>query len=349
MNKSEERSRYFNPYKYLPYQRNFIMINSERTVGKTYSTQKFQLQKALDKGERFLYIVRTQKEKGQGVFADAYMKVINEQFPDFTFSFKSNKCYYDVNQDGSELVHVGTCVAISEANSTKRINYPRTKWGLFDEYILDSNRTSEYVDGWNEPNLLLKLYHTIDREEDYLTLFMMANTIKFYNPYHMHKAFSVDQTEVGKVFLSENIVFEHVEASDYLKQKKKKSKFLRMIEGTDYGDYSINGNYINDNESFIERRPGRSTLKFVFDAGDSAFGVWYNNKTGITYIDSCFDKNCPYWFTFNTYNLSENKIYVGGKSIYLIKWLGNQFKRGWVRWTNMEVKSKTIETIIKMC
>lgn len=348
MTVQEERNIYFNPYKYLPYQRNFILIDSERTIGKTYSIQKFLINKALKKHERFIYIVRTQKEKSQKVFADAFSKVLIEQFPDYIFRFSGNKCYYDVDGDKSNLELIGICVALSEANSTKRINYPRIKWGLFDEYILDTKRTSEYITGFNEPNLLLKLYHTIDREEDYLTLFMCANTIQFYNPYHTHKAFNIPNTELNQIYLGDNVLYSHVEASKELKTKKSKSKFLNMIDNTEYGHYAINGVFVDDNESFIEKRSSGANLKMVFDSANTTFGVWYDTNKGLAYIDDKYNKNFPYWFTFDPLNITEGKTFAGDRKIYLCKWLGNMYKRGWIRWKNMEIKTKSLESILKM-
>lgn len=59
--------KYWNIKTYLPYQRNFNFINSERTIGKTYTAQGFFLERAINKGEETIYIVRTQDEKKNGV------------------------------------------------------------------------------------------------------------------------------------------------------------------------------------------------------------------------------------------------------------------------------------------
>lgn len=340
-----KKSIYFDPTKYLPYQRNFILINSERTVGKTYSTQKFQIERALDKAERFVYFVRTQQEKSTGVFQDAYSKVMMEQFPGYDFTFKSNHCFVELDDQQFEI---GVCMALSEANKAKRINYPKSRWGLFDEYILEEMTHSDYVSGWNEPNLFLKAYHTIDREQDYLTVFMLANTVEFYNPYHIHPAFNVPPTPIGEVWKSENVVYEHIEASEELKKKKKKSKFLRMIEGTEYGGYAIKGDFINDNDSFIASRTKKAKLQYNFDVGTETFGVWYDNDTGILYIDDVYDKNFSRWYTFDKNRMKEGKTLVVSKEIYILKWTGTMFRRGNVRWTKMEIKGKSLEGLRKI-
>ena len=343
-----KKSIYFNPNEFLPYQRNFILITSERTVGKTYSTQLFQLKRAIEKGERFIYFVRLQDEMKKGVFKNAYMKVVEEQFPDYDIKFTYNQCWLYSEEDDVEPRLLGVCMAISEANKQKRVNFPRCRWGLFDEYIIDEKNKNEYVTGWNEPILFLKAYHTIDREEDYLTVFMLANVIEFYNPYHLSPAFNIPPTEKGKIYLAENVLYKQVEASEELKQKKKQSKFLKMIQSTEYGQYSVKGEYSGDNIAFIEARTQRAKLKFNFDSVDNTYGVWYDENTGLVYIDDTFDKNFKLWYTFDPDDMDERKTLAVGKQIYLCKWLGNRFKRGQIRWKNMDVKNKSLMAIKRM-
>lgn len=343
----KQKSIYFDPYKYLPYQRNFIMVASERTIGKTYSTQLFQLNRFLKYGERFLYIVRYEDEKKTGVFANAYSKVIMEQFNEDEWIFRSNLCYHkDLSNDTETLA--GVCVAISGANKTKRINYPSCRWGMFDEYIVEDMKNTDYVGGWNEPNLLLKTYHTIDRENDYLTVFMLANTIKFYNPYHMHKAFRVQNVKTGEIYLGENVLYTKIEASKELKEKKKKSKFLRMIEGTEYGDYAINGEFINDNDSMLMKRPDRAKLKFNLDVDEGTVGIWWDVDSGLVFVDNKFNPNNTLWYTMNVDRMNESKILIKGKEAHMIKWMGGMYKRGNLRWTSMKVKERSFRTISRL-
>ena len=58
---------HWNIYEILPFQRNFNLINGERSLGKTYTCQMFVLDKCIQKGLEFVYIVRTQDEKKNGV------------------------------------------------------------------------------------------------------------------------------------------------------------------------------------------------------------------------------------------------------------------------------------------
>lgn len=339
---------YWNVKKYLPYQRCFNLINSERSIGKTYTTQGFFLERAIEKGEEFIYIVRTQDEKEKGVFGKAFEKVCIKEFPSKDIQFTKDECYLkieDLETDTAEKITLGYCIALSEATKSKKMNFPNVKWLMFDEYIVDEKEVRSYVGGWNEPDLLLKIYHTVDRERDYVVCFLLANNITFYNPYHMHPAFKIPHVQKDKIWKSDNVLFHWVSASLELKEQKSKCKFLKMIEGTDYGAYSKDGVYINDNLNFILNRTAESRYVFTIVYQGEVFGVWQDNRIGIIFIDYKIDGSCPLKYAFTLDDHSENTLLTKNKNNNLLKWLSTNFKRGNVRYVSMELKVKFEEAI----
>lgn len=338
--------KYWNIKKYLPYQRNFNFIDSERSIGKTYTTLGYFFERALTKGEQFVYIVRTQDDRKEGALSEACSKVILKEYPEYKFKFSSKTV--GLMEGKNEVLTLGYCIALSEANSKKRLNLPNVRWLIFDEYIVDEKDSRAYVQGWREPELFLKLYHTIDREEDRVTCFLLANNISFYNPYHLHPAFNIPKTPKNQIWKNENVLYHWTEATEQLKAEKKSSKFLRMIEGTEYGDYAINGNFVNDDDTLVEKRTGSSQLEFIFYANQNIFGVWYDRKLGKVYIDNKYNANCPFKYTFDLSCKDVNAILIKGKTIPYIKWLGTQFRQKQVRFSNQEVYAKTFEFLYKI-
>jgi hypothetical protein len=339
---------YWNIKQYLPYQRCFNLINSERSIGKTYTTQGFFLERALEHGEEFVYIVRTQDEKEKGVFGKAFEKVCIKEYQGKNIQFTKEECVLKIeDEDGNTIDSdvLGHCIALSEATKSKKLNFPNVRWLMFDEYILDDKESRGYVTGWNEPDLLLKIYHTIDRERDYVICFLLANNITFYNPYHMHKAFNIPHTEKDKVWFNENVLFHWVSASLELKQKKSKCKFLKMIEGTDYGDYSKEGIYIGDNVNFIGDRTPNSRFVFTLSYKGDNFGVWQDNKIGLIFIDEKCDPSCPLKYALTLSDHTENTLLTKNRNNSLLVWLSTNFKRGNVRYSNMRLKVKCEEAI----
>lgn len=338
--------KYWNIKKYLPYQRNFNFIDSERSIGKTYTTQGFFLERSINKREEFIYFVRTQDEIKRGVFTDAFNKVLIAEFNEYEFKFKGRDLFYVPEENVG--IPLGHCIALSEANKNKRINIPNVYWGMFDEYIVDTKGTKEYIDGWNEPNLLLKIYHTIDREQDRLCMFFLSNSIQFYNPYHLHKAFNIPKTEKGKIWTSENVLYHWTEATKELKEEKKNSKFLRMIDGTEYGEYAVEGNFINDSETHIDKRSAGAVYRFAVYAQSRLFGVWFDYRNQTVFIDTKANLNMGRKYSFDLYCNDPEAYIVKGKEFNSMKWLGLMFKNRQVKFVNMEVKNILLEYLWRL-
>lgn len=340
--------KYWNIKQYLPYQRCFNLINSERTIGKTYTTQGFFLERAILKDEEFVYVVRTQDERNDGIFEKAFQKVVEKEFQDYQIEFTKNECFWVIEDENGETIEkktLGYCIALSEATKKKKINYPNVKWLMFDEYIVDEKERTAYVNGWSEPDLLLKIYHTIDRERDYVVCFLLANNITFYNPYHMHPAFNVPHVEKDKLWFNENVLFHWVSASLELKKEKAKCKFLRMIDKTDYGTYASAGEYINDNINFIMERTSKSKYVFTIEFEGEKFGIWQDIKEGLIFCDNKVDPSCRLIYALTLGDHNENTLLTKNRNNNLLMWLGTNFKRGNVRFASMPIKVRAEEAI----
>lgn len=328
---------HWNIYDILPYQRNFNLINSERSIGKTYTTQKFVLDKCIEKGCEFIYIVRTKTEKDKGVFADAYKKVIRNEFNNFSFEFTNENMFIE---EGENKRLLGYCLALSDNVNTKKLSFPNVKYMIFDEYIVEESKGDRYFTGWKEPDALLRLYHTVDREEDRVILFMLANTIKFQNPYHLHPAFKIPKIEKGKIWTSENVLFQYAKASTELKEKKASSKFVRMIQGTEYGDYANGGIYSYDDYSMIAERTDFSKYVMTLEYNGKSYGVWSDIKIGLIFIDNKVDPSCIFRFALTVSDHKENTMLTRANTSTHLKWLSKNYKFGNVRYCTPEIKER---------
>ncbi len=212
-------SKYWDINRILRYQRNFNFINGERSIGKTYTTQKWLFNKALTTGRQFVYLCRTKTDKFNKAFSEAFEKVLDKEFPDNDIVCDNENMY---SGEGDEKGRIGYCLALSEAPDVKKRSFPKVDYIMFDEYMLEREHNFKYVTGWHEPDLLLNIYHTIDRESDRVKVFCLGNTTEFYNPYHTHKAFNIPAVEKGKIWYSDNVLFQWAEKSEELKEEKSK-------------------------------------------------------------------------------------------------------------------------------
>lgn len=331
-------SKYFEPYKLLPYQRNFILVNGERSIGKTYSTLKWIYKQCKDKGVEFMYIVRTQDEKKNGVLKEAWAKVLANEYPQDEVEFTTEEMILEIDEIKQVM---GYCTALSEVVKIKKRSFPNVKYFIFDEYMLESKQSTQYYNGWKEPDALLSIYHTVDREEDRVICFMLGNNTSFYNPYHMHKAFNIpSNVKKGEMWMSENVLFYWAESSEELKEDKAKCKFLQMLEGTDYGTYAKDGEYIDDNYNLVEPLTNSSRYMFTFQYMGNQFGVYSDLKEGKVYVHDKIDPSCKFIYALTIDDHKENTSLSKGGNYTQLKWFADNFKAGNVRFTSMETKVK---------
>lgn len=321
---------YWNINDILPYQRNFNMINGERSIGKTYTTQKWVVDRCIKRDSQFVYIVRTQMEKKEGVFQKAFEKVELNEFRDHEFSWDTETLSID-----GELK--GFCIALSETQKFKKRSFPLVDYIIFDEYMIEEKSSARYISGWNEPDLLLSLYQTIDRDEDRVKVFMLGNNTSFYNPYHIHKAFNVKPIKRGGIWVGDNVLYQYAEATEYVKDVKEQSKFSKMIKGTKYGDYASDGKYIEDKETFLGVHDGNARYQFTIIVNGMKFGVYYGMEKGLMYISEKYDEKHPFVYALTLEDHSENvsltKIKRGG-----LVYFSKMIKMGLIRYESMLIR-----------
>lgn len=329
--------KHFDIFRILPYQRNFNLINGSRSIGKTYTVQTWVLQKCLERGKQFIYIVRTKTEKKQGAFQQAYEKVEMQEFPEHEFIWDTETLTIDGEQKG-------WCIALSEVQEIKKRSFPLVDYFIFDEYMIEEKANTRYVSGWNEPNLLLSLYQTVDRDDDRVKVFMLGNNTSFYNPYHLNGAFNIKPVKLGEIWTSENVLYYYAKESNFVKKQKEQSRFSKMINGTRYGDYATKGKYIEDSDEFIGKHSGNSKYQFTIKVNDNKFGVYYEPDTGLVYISEKVDETNPFVYALTLEDHSENVSLTKVKSGQ-VKMLSGWLKHGLVRYESMKVKKISERTL----
>lgn len=328
----------------LPYQRNFNFITGERSIGKTYTTLKYILKKCIFNNLEFIYICRTQREKESGILENAQQKVLNNEFKKDVFRFTESNGFLVKDRKPRLLSH---CLALSEASKIKKMSFPRVKYIIFDEYIIEKNSTAKYVNGYDEPDLFLSIYHTADRDEDRIICFLLGNMSTFYNPYHVHPAFNIPEIGKGQIWTSENVLYQNAVAKGTLKEQKEKSKFGRMIDDTKYGDFANKGINVDENNLLIEKMSGNPRYMFTIIYMSEYFGIFSDYKVGKVFISDKYDKTSNIVYALTLDDHSENTLLTKGSSSTMLSWLIKNYKLGNVRFTSPLIKSKA-ENFLKL-
>lgn len=325
---------YWDIKKILPYQRIFNFINGPREIGKTYSSLIWFIKQAITKNKQFIYVCRTQDEKKHGVLKRATEKVCKNEFPDLQITGDNQTLFLN-------KIPIAQCVALSEYKKIKKFSFPNAYYILMDEYMIE-DRYGGYVNGWNEPDLFLSLYQTIDRGEDRVKCFLLGNNTSFYNPYHLHPAFNIPFINPGEIWKSKTTLFQWAVPSQELTAHLNNLSFTKAVKNTNYGKYAIQGQYVNDNPAFIQPLTNKSKPLFSVFFNGVYYGIFQNLDYSFT-VSKKFDKNVIV-FTLSPNDMKENMILVKGKSIYLERFV-TFFKQSRVYFDSMTTKSKAIEWI----
>lgn len=333
---------YYSITKLFPFNRNFILVNSIRGFGKTYGAQAWLIDHWRKTGDEFILICRTQDEKKDGFLEKSLAKVFTKEFPDMEPVFSKGTA----TVEGSVMCY---CVALSESNKFKKIgNLPYVKYILFDEYVIEENSNDRYVGGWDEPEHLLRIYHTVDRDEDRVVCIMLANNISAYNPYHMHRAFRIPYTPPGKIYKSENVIFENALPTAKIKEKKQTSKFGRMIAATDYGKYANEGEYIND-KTYLVYPINKNECDYMFTLyyNGVAFGVWRARMDFYFYVSKSINPTCKMQFGVLRTDVTD-KVKLWDRAHPLCLSFIKNFRLGNLRFENMEIKKRFIDVLSRI-
>lgn len=329
---------HWNIYDILPYQRHFNFVNGIRSLGKTYTTQAFILEKCMKTGEEFMYVVRTQSEKKMGILGQAFQKVLEKEYPKLVVSCSTTRMFY-TGKEGDPEKSIGWCMALSEYYHVKRMSFPNVKYILFDEYALEDSPALRYFNGWREPDVFLNLYHTVDRDQNKVICFFLGNSTMFYNPYHMHDAFRVQNVEPGGIWMNKNVLYQRPLPSEKLQEKMSASEFDEMIKNTNYGSMAVKGNYGDDTVAFQlkDKLCGRYVCTIVYDG--NRFGIWNAVvEQGIVIVSDRIDPSCKTIFAFTIADHSEETTVATAATSSILKWVSHHFKTGNIRYTSPQVK-----------
>lgn len=328
---------YWDIHKILPYQRKFNFINGPRSIGKTYTALKYLIKTAIERDIEFAYVVRTQSEKKENALQFALEKVLTHEFSNLKFNANKDEVK---KADNNQVI--ARCIALSEAFKIKKRSYPRVKYIILDEYLLEPESVTRYVNGWNEPDLFLSIYHTIDRDENKVICFFLGNNIIFNNPYHIHPAFNIPMIPPNTIYKNKYVLFQRaineVQSTDV--------GFKEMVKNTKYGKKYLDDDY-GDNESFIEKLKTQSV--YVCTLKDKiSIGVYYSSKTGKVYFTDKVDNMCTSVYNFNRKDLKEHELLVIDKSHSILNWIVFNYKRSNIYYSDGRIKALGLEIISKI-
>ncbi len=315
----------------LTYNAYFNFLLGERGVGKTFSTKRFVINKFLKKGNQFIYLRRYKTELSKA--KKTYFSDILQYYPSTDFEVKGDTFFINKTPAGYAL-------ALSTANILKSVCYEDVTTIIFDEFII-TNGCYHYLR--DEVTSFLEFCETVFRLRDNVRVLFLANAVTQTNPYFLY--FNISPQKNKEITLYNNgLVLLQVMKNEGYREVKRKSKFGQLINGTDYGNYAIENNFLLDNEVFIKPKYGNCTFVFAFIYKDQNFGVWANYEAGKMFVSSDVDRSSPYIFTTTIENHQPNTMLLkSARKFNCWNMLIKNFKLGNVYFESIKIKNIVLE------
>ena len=317
---------YWDIYRTLSHNGLWNFIFGNRGSGKTYGFKKWAIDDFLKNGQQFVYVRRYKQEfsKIKTFFSD-----IEERYPDTRFEVKGGT--FRINNQVA-----GFYMPLSTSKIEKSTAYPKVNKICFDEFVLDKG---VYYYLPNEVEYFLELYETIARMRDNVRVLFLSNAITMMNPYTAYFNLTLpfgDGNNFAK-FKQGLIVLELVRNKEFI-EKKKQTRFGKLVEGTPYGDYAIDNEFLRDNDNFIQKKTPDAKHYCVFIHTGVKYGVWVDYKQGLYIVSKDYDPDCDRVYALTTPDHTINTVLHNNKAGGVLHRLLNEFKLGNMRFESPQIK-----------
>lgn len=318
---------YYDLSKVLSYSNSFLyFLLGERGVGKTYSTSKFVVKKFLETGDEFVYVRRykTEMQISKPKFFDAL--ITNGEFEGHELKSSGENFYIDGRIAGYSMT-------LSTAQNRKGSNFPKVKYIIFDEFIIEEGQ-NHYIK--NEVENFLSLIESVARMRD-VKVFLLANAVTITNPYFIYFDIHLPYNNDIATFKDGLILVQYMKNEEYRKQKKN-TKFGKLIENTEYAMYAIDNQFRLDNKHFIQKKTGGSKCRFSFIYNNQYYGVWFDYNEGKIFVSNDYDKKGMI-FACTTPDMKPNTLFIStAKDFYAWKTFMKNYRLGNVFYENGKIK-----------
>ena len=313
---------------------NFII--GERGVGKSYGAKKYVAKRFIKKHKQFVYLRRFKSELKESMLKNStpifFEQIANDpELKDHKFTNKKDTMYID-----GELC--GFAMPLSIANILKSATYDNVETIIFDEFIIDKG-TYHYLQ--NEVTQMLDVIETVARLRDIRVLFL-GNAISSTNPYFTYFDLSLPYNSDIKTFKDGLIVVNYIKNLKY-REVKKATRFGKLIEGTDYGKYAIDNEFLRDSKSFIRKKTANAKIYFTLIINSKHYGVWVDYKEDLMFISGDYDPNCPIVFSITPNDHDENTILMRCRTSPFFKSILEYYTLGKLCFDNQAVKNNMIQ------
>ena len=309
------------------------MVLSNRGGGKTFDCTRWAIDDFKKNQKQCAWVRRYQTEIDEMLLAGKFFDAVRPFYPDDELKIEGNVGYVN----GEVAIYF---IALSTSRQLKSNNYPNVNKIIFDEFIIDKGRVT-YLK--SEVEVFLDLYETIARMRDDVRAVLLANSITIVNPYFLF--WNIKPNTRKRFTVQGQVCVELFTDADFI-TKKKKTRFGQLVNGTRYGDYAIDNQWLLDNETFIQPKTANAEFSLGMKYNGIIYGFWVDYTEGLIFVNKQYDPS-----SYSLYCLTKEDHEA---NLLLIKTLGESkkvqrliyaFRNGLLRFEDMQVKNQFYEFV----
>lgn len=318
-----------------------FISTSNRNAGKTTFFNKMLVNRFLKNGERAIILWRFRDEIPG--CSDKFFGGIKELFfpnMEMTEKLRGSGLYAEMYLDGALF---GWSIPINSANKIKKIShiFYSASSMLFDEFQPEDN---VYAPG---EVVKFQSIHTScarggGKQVKYLPVYMLGNFVSVVNPYYIAMGFSDRIRKDTKYIRGVGCVLEQG-FNESASEANKNSAFNSAFDGSRYNQYAAEKIYLNDHDSFIEKKTGNNIYLFSFTVSGIKYGV-RQYCGGIIYVNNKPDHNFPINYCSQIKDHNENAVMLTSYNM-MITTIRKWFELGLVRFNNQQSKTALLNLI----
>ena len=338
-----EKSIYYNYDKVFSYNALLNIIIGGRGIGKTYGLKTRLIKRFLKTGRKFAYIRRYDSDLDASVGSsinEKFFEQVYKEFPEAEYKISKHKKVRSLFINGQVC---GYALPLSSADSLKSSTYEDVDIIVYDEFMLKEGSSQHYLK--NEPEIILDLIETIGRMRD-IKIFCLGNAISSTCPLMTYFDLTLPYNNDIKLYKDGLILVQYVDNKEFI-EAKKQTRFGKLIEGTRYGKYAIDNEFLTESKWFIKKKNKDCRFAFIMYLNGKEFGVWKDYKNYEMYISNDIDPNCPVKFTISNDDHKNDTILVRARYNPNFKAIVEYYRIGKLNFENQQIKNIVMNELLR--
>lgn len=328
---------YYDPSRILSYNTPWSFVTGARGRGKTYAFKKRVIKKAIENGDEFIYLRRF---KGEAATFKTFFDDICWEFPGVDLVVKGKVAYLGGAKGGTPI---GQVVYLSAAQMLKSVSLKRVKHIIFDEFILEKGATHYLPD---EASIFEGLYSTVDRWDDRVQVYFLANAFSLTNPYYV-KYGIVPTAEFTVESGKDRFWAVHTDRSEEFAAQVSKTKFGAFLRRQDDENsrYMIDSSFRDEGMEMVEVKPPSAIYSLSIVGGSRPLSFWLGRNWSTWYVTEGLPRD-PSLFTLSPGRVDEETRLLQPRNSYL-KNIRDSYARGCVRFDKLTTRNLFVKEVYK--